>query len=219
MRRPLLLGHRGLRSQSGPPENSIAAFEQALLAGCDGFEFDVRRTADGQSVICHDPRHKQFDISRAQRSELSDLATLDDVLSRFATSAFLDIELKVPGLEESTIESLRRFPSGTNPVISSFLPEVLLQLATRNATLTLGLICERRAELDRWKELPVGYVIPHISLLSPALLTELHEAGKNVIVWTVNREDEMRQYADWGVDGIVSDAPERLAKTVRQLRS
>ena len=51
--RPLLLGHRGCRLKQFP-ENSMRAFRHALAAGCDGFEFDVRTTADGKLVCLHD---------------------------------------------------------------------------------------------------------------------------------------------------------------------
>ncbi|MCU1303492.1 MAG: glycerophosphoryl diester phosphodiesterase, partial [Candidatus Sulfotelmatobacter sp.] len=50
---PLLLGHRGVRAEKSIPENSLPSFDLALAQGCDGFEFDVRLSADGQAVICH----------------------------------------------------------------------------------------------------------------------------------------------------------------------
>ena len=56
MSRPLLLGHRGARGLKSIPENTLAAFDRALADGCDGFEFDVRLTADGQAVVHHDPK-------------------------------------------------------------------------------------------------------------------------------------------------------------------
>ena len=59
--KPLLLGHRGAKSYA--PENTIEAFELALQHGCDGFEFDVRFTADAQAVICHDPKFNRVEIA------------------------------------------------------------------------------------------------------------------------------------------------------------
>ena len=56
MSRPLLLGHRGARALKSIPENTIASFDRALADGCDGFEFDVRLTADEEPVVCHDPK-------------------------------------------------------------------------------------------------------------------------------------------------------------------
>ena len=49
----LVLGHRGWPS-CVHPENTSAAVEAALRAGADGVEVDVRLTADGVAVCCHD---------------------------------------------------------------------------------------------------------------------------------------------------------------------
>ena len=62
--RPLLLGHRGARALKSIPENTLASFDQALADGCDGFEFDVRLTADGTPAICHDPQSGSLEIAR-----------------------------------------------------------------------------------------------------------------------------------------------------------
>lgn len=47
------LAHRGLWSEGGPPENSLAAFAAARDAGV-GVELDVHVTADGVAVVVHD---------------------------------------------------------------------------------------------------------------------------------------------------------------------
>ncbi|SRR5581483_2427365 len=212
--RPLLLGHRGLRLPGGPPENTIAAFDCALEAGCDGFEFDVRRSADGQAVICHDPQYKGWEIARAQHSQLEELAVLDDVLSRYSGSAFLDVELKVSGLEAGVIAAIKRHEFARGYLVSSFLPPVLHALRSADSQVPLGVICDSPAQLERWPVLPLQYVIPHFALLTRSLVDEVHGAGKKVIVWTVNTPDEMLRMADWGVDGIVSDNPALLVRTI-----
>src|SRR6478609_1478057 len=99
MKMPLLLGHRGLRSRSfRVRENTIAAFDLALQHGCDGFEFDVRLTADDRAVICHGAKFAGITIAQAACKRLRALPLLDDILARYASRAFLDIELKVPGI-------------------------------------------------------------------------------------------------------------------------
>ena len=52
MKTPLIIGHRGASAVA--PENTMAAFREAIAAGCDGIEFDVRLTRDGIPVIIHD---------------------------------------------------------------------------------------------------------------------------------------------------------------------
>src|SRR5882757_9193282 len=101
--RPLLLGHRGVRGEKSIPENSLASFDLALAQGCDGFEFDVRLSADGQAVICHNAASHGCEIAASSAQQLA-LPSLDDVLGRYQAQAFLDIELKVPGLEAITAE-------------------------------------------------------------------------------------------------------------------
>src|SRR3979411_1990109 len=182
--RPLLLGHRGAPTTLQVAENTVASFDKALEHGCDGFEFDVRLTADGQAVVCHDPKVGSVEIATAARDAVDALPSLQEVLQRYQQSAFLDIELKVPGLEETTLAMLGRFRPQRGFVISSFLPEVLQTLHAQDSTVALGVICEHRAELGRWRELPVEYVIVQWKLFTHDLLDEIKSAKRKAFVWT-----------------------------------
>lgn len=233
-KRPLLLGHRGARLPQ-VPENTIAAFDGALQAGCDGFEFDVRSTRDQQLVVVHDPklcgrevaastcaglqqwwREKMTPVSAGRSAARDELAPpcLQDVLQRYAGRAFLDIELKVAGVEEAVLQALHTHPPAAF-VVSSFLPQVLRDLRQHDERIPLGIICENARQLAQWPKLPVSFVVPHHKLVSKKLIHDLHDDGKKMVVWTVNREEEMRRWAAWGADAIVSDDPELLARTLR----
>jgi glycerophosphoryl diester phosphodiesterase len=210
---PLLLGHRGTRVSKTAAENTLAAFDFALRLGCDGFEFDVRRSACGHAVICHDEQVQGITVAEAACGQLQSLPRLADVLALYADRAFLDIELKVPGLESDVLVALREHPPERGYVVSSFLPEVLLELRLRSAEVTLGFICDRKKSLDRWRELPVEYVIPKYPLITSRLVQAVHGAGRTMLTWTVNDKKTLQRLAEWGVDGIVSDDPELLIKT------
>jgi glycerophosphoryl diester phosphodiesterase len=211
--RPLLLGHRGARGEKTIPENTLASFDLALAQGCDGFEFDVRLTADGQAVICHDAKTRGLEIAESSAQALS-LPLLGDVLMRYRSSAFLDIELKAAGLEKITTVLLRTQHPGRGFVVSSFLPEVLQAIHALDAGVPLGLICETAAEHSLWPELPVEYVIPHYKLVREDLIPTIKAAGKKILVWTVNVPADIKRFTKWGVDGIISDRPGRLALTL-----
>ncbi len=211
--RPLLLGHRGARSVRSILENSFASFDRALADGCDGFEFDVRLTVDGEAVVCHDPKVGRVVIADSTRQHLANLPSLKDVLRRYQNSAFLDIELKTTGLEEITIDLLRAHSPQRGFVVSSFLPEILRTIRAGDSSIPLGLICERREELNAWKTLPIEHVIPHYRLLNARLMDNLKAAGKKVLVWTVNNRDRMHQLHDLGADGIISDHTALLCRT------
>jgi len=207
--RPLLLGHRGVRAEKTIPENSLASFDLALTQGCDGFEFDVRLSADGQAVICHDAASHGCEIAACPSEQLA-LPLLEDVLTRYQGRAFLDIELKVPALETVTMDLLRKVPPARGFVISSFLPGVLQTIYSLDENIPLGLICETRAQLVRWTELPVEYVIPQYQLVRQDLISEIKNASKKIFVWTVNAGEDMKRFCEWGVDGAISDNPKLL---------
>ncbi len=219
MQRPLLLGHRGARALHSIPENTVASFDRALADGCDGFEFDVRLTADGSAVVCHDLQSAGVDIAQARAEQFPALPRLEDVLARYHARAFLDVELKIAGLEAMVATTLRKFPPQRGFVVSSFLPEVLRQTHAQDSAIPLGLICETRAELARWKDLPVEYVIPHHKLADPEGISMIRGAGKKILVWTVNDAQAMLRFAQAGVDGIISDDTDLLERTLAGFHS
>ena len=212
---PLLLGHRGARASASVRENTPASFDLALQHGCDGFEFDVRLTRDGAAVICHDDRFKGTSVGKASAIQLRGLPVFEDVLAGYAKRAFLDIELKVPGLAPRVLAALGKHPPARGCVISSFLPDVLIEIETGSGSTPLGIICDRKKQLQPWRQLPVEYVIPHYSLITPDLAHQVRDAGKMLFAWTVNDKAAMLRLAGWGVHGIISDKTELLVKTLR----
>lgn len=227
--RPLLLGHRGVRpirgvglhaKQTGvPAENTLAAFEYCMAAGCDGFEFDVRSSADSRQVLCHDSRFNRMEIVLSTYDELcggGSLAVLEDMLHRYGGTAWLDIELKVPGREEAVVAALRDAMPQRGFVVSSFLPEILERLHDIEPALPLGYICDDARRSGVYKKLPLAWFIPHCRLVSPALIEETHARGLQIMTWTVNRERDLRRLAGWGVDALISDDPALLSATFGQ---
>lgn len=191
----------------------MPSFDRALADGCDGFEFDVRLTFDHEAVVCHDPKVGEDKIERVPAKQLPQLPRLRDVLQRYRDS-FLDIELKVKGLERIVVDLFLRCRPRPGCVVSSFLPGVLKALHTEDATIPLGLICENKTQLRLWSELPVQYVIPRYDLADTELVRKIKGAGKKAIVWTVNDSADMQRFADWGVDGIISDDTKLLCETI-----
>jgi glycerophosphoryl diester phosphodiesterase len=214
----LLLGHRGARLYA--PENTPAAFDLALEHGVDGFEFDVRCTRDRRTILCHDPKLNRLTLRRHTLKQLQEgcksLAEtppgLEDVLDRYR-DAFLNIEVKVRGIEPVIVRAVKR-ARPKQYFISSFLPGVVRKLHALDSSLILGVLAQTRWQLRRWPVLPVTYVVPHYRLLSPRLMTKLHAAGKKVVTWTVNDRRQMLRAADLGVDAIISDDTKLLVEVL-----
>ena len=213
-----MLGHRGARLYA--PENTLPAFDLALQHGADGFEFDVRLTRDRHTVICHDPKLNRLTVRRQTLrrlrescKEVDDYApSLDDVLDRYKDS-FLNIEVKVRGIELIVAEAVKRVRP-RDYFISSFLPGVVRKLHQVDGDLVLGALAQTRWQLHRWPRLPVQYVVPHYRLLTERLVEKIHAAGKRVVTWTVNDPRKMVRAAKMGVDGIISDDTKLLVKTL-----
>jgi len=229
---PLLLGHRGARPtrrlgrpSNGvvPPENTLPCLEYALSHGVDGFEFDVRLTSDDRLVLCHDARIGGRNVSKSTHASLCSrqnrFPCLEEALTAFAARAYLNIEVKVGGAEEAIARALRECPPKRGFLVSSFLPDVLVRLHQNDSSLPLGYVCDHAANLPLWRELPIQVVLPHYKLMTKELVDDVHRHGLQVFTWTVNREADMLQLCEWGIDGVISDDPGLLCRTLRPLDS
>jgi glycerophosphoryl diester phosphodiesterase len=214
MTRPLLLGHRGARASHHIPENTLASFELSLQHGCDGFEFDVRLSGDGEPVICHDATTDGIKIENSTSKTLC-LPLLEQVLKQFTALAFLDIELKVPGLERQALSALTKHPPQKGYVISSFLPAALTAIHDLDPSVPLGYLCDKRSQLRDCRDFPAEWIIPRCDLVNRQLVQQIHDAGKKTMTWTVNRPAEMKKFAEWGVDAIISDQTALLVSSIR----
>jgi glycerophosphoryl diester phosphodiesterase len=218
----LLLGHRGCRGAF--VENTFAAFDHALECGCDGFEFDVRLTRDLVPVIWHDARLRGGFLSRQPWGSLKErclkaglrrrsieLCELEEVLARYRQVAWMDIELKVPGLESPVVDLVRRYRPERGFLVSSFRRRILEEVHRLDPEIPLGFIFERMPRSKLLQKLPLQYVKPNAKLVTAKRVKQFHESGVKVLTWTVNSAPAMHRLAEAGVDGVIGDDPATLA--------
>lgn len=108
-----VIGHRGNRAHA--PENTIESLAQAVAARADAIEFDVRLSADGIPVVCHDPSVARTtggtgEVARMTFAELRRL----DAGARFTTDAgrtfpYRARGIQIPSLDE-VLEAFRNIP-------------------------------------------------------------------------------------------------------------
>ncbi len=100
--KPLIIGHRGASSVA--PENTMAAFREAIAFGADGIEFDVRLTRDGVPVVIHDNNLRRTGglANRVADLDWSELSKID-VGSTLARLKNLPVE----SFSGETVPSLR----------------------------------------------------------------------------------------------------------------
>lgn len=233
--RPLLLGHRGCRLR-GFHENFHSAFAHALASGCDGFEFDVRLTSDQRPICLHDSAIGHMDIHsytyeqlskeyfkntrRSEESQMQEaIPCLPDVLEAYTRSAFLNVELKVAGLERFALQLLRKQFPKRGYLISSFLPEVICEIAELAPSelgqeAQVGYLFDGVSGLQTWPSMPGPWVVPRHDLVTKELVQSVHSAGRKLLCWTVNRPADMLRLSKWGVDALISDDPALLCHTI-----
>ena len=216
----LNLGHRGAAGHL--PENTLPSFRKALELGADGFELDVRLTGDGKLVVVHGPVVDGHAVATSSYADFRQTAAgykiplLEAVLREFGRKAYLDIELKTPGFEEAAIALIEKHCDLAQTVVSSFHPQTLVKVRQIRADLPLGFIYTRTQDETTRHNCPVEVLVPQFRLASRDLIAQAHSEGLKVFAWTVNDAAEAARLAELGIDGLITDFPEMVAKLVKR---
>jgi len=234
---PLTIAHRG--DPVAAPENTMPAFEAALASGAEVLELDLQSTADGHAVIFHDDTlDRTTDASGALEDRtLAELQTLDAggwFGSGWVGTRIPTFEEFLPLLQKSDARALIEFKgqwraADMRPVIAgiyrygvqdrvvmaSFDVSTLYELWREAPSLARAAIVRRLPDNPVTFLAAVGASTVVTSLRSftvnPEAAEALRAAGVTVIVYTLNRGDLWQKAIDLGVDGVVTDAPRRLA--------
>ena len=99
------------------------------------------------------------------------------------------------------------------PGDSQLLEEALQKVKELDKEVETGLIYARHTNpLKTALELKASYLLPLYRFTHTANVQKAHENGLKVIVWTINKPEEVVEYAKKGVDGIASDKPDILTR-------
>lgn len=204
-------------------ENTLGSFSAAFALGADAVELDIRRTEDGALVVHHDAAVPGLGpLANLRQAELPAwLPTLAQALEACA-GRFVHVEVKnfpqEPGWDpsESTATEGARLIEQRGLVeataISSFSMASLDAAkravpALRTGWLTTAAYDQLRAVADAAAR---GYeaLHPHDLGTTPAVVAAAHDAGMQVVVWTVDAPERMRALAAMGVDAIITNVPD-----------
>jgi glycerophosphoryl diester phosphodiesterase len=230
----LVIAHRG--SSGHAPENTMAAFRKAVAQGATFIETDLQLSRDARFVAIHDStldrttgvRGAVHDLTLADLRRLdagswfgSEFAgeripTLEEIL-QFSKKHDVVFYLEVKpsgswGGEHALIGALRESGEIPRVVVISFDPNILESLRKLEPTLMTGLLYEGQLPDPLEKAVQIGarQLAVRGDLVTPVLLTAARKKDLQVVCWTVNHPAHMRMLIDAGVDGIMSDYPDRL---------
>lgn len=214
----------------------MAAFRRAAALGAPFIETDLHLTRDARFVAIHDETVNRttngqgsvHDLTLADLRRLdagawfgSEFAgeripTLEEILE-FARrqDVVCYLELKPAGSwggEHALIGALRESGEIARTVVISFDAQILAKLRSVEPTLMTGLLHDGQiAEpLDKALEVGARQVAVRSDLVSPWMLSEARRHDLQVVCWTVNQPAHIRMLVDAGVDGIMSDYPDRV---------
>lgn len=206
----ILLGHRG--APRAAPENTPESFRLAIEMGAKGFEFDIRRSRDGRLVIIHDARHRRMSVARSAAGELG-LPVLEDVLKEFG-GAWLDLEIKVKGIEAPVLAVAHRYLRPGRFVVTSFRARVVREVKRLSPATPTGWLFKRPLlALPRWARRPdLDYLCPHYTVLTKRLARAARERGLGLVAWTVDAPAAMQRMKDLDVDVVITNLPDRYAR-------
>ena len=208
-----IIGHRGAADH---PENTIPSFESAIAQGVDGIELDVRASSDGIMTVVHGSVVGEHAVKSTPYETFKGLPDgyevplLEDVLKKFGKKTLLDIELKHDGIEEAAVALIKRYCNPEKTMISAFDVNSLSKVHDLLPELQLGYIYNRTQDEEARHNCPVDVVIPQFRLASRELIEEVHDEGLTVWAWTVNDEEEVRRLVNLGVDGLITDHPDKV---------
>jgi len=230
----LAIAHRGASGYA--PENTFAAFRRAIAMGAGFIETDLQLSRDARFVAIHDATVNRttngqgtvHDMTLADLRRLDAgswfgseyagerIPTLEEILE-FAKKhdVVFYLEMKPGGSwggEHALISALRESGEIARTVVISFDKVILEGVRKIEPTVMTGLLFEGQISnpLETALEIGARQIAVRGDMVTPRLLKEARERDLQVVCWTVNHPAHMRLLIEAGVDGIMSDYPDRL---------
>jgi glycerophosphoryl diester phosphodiesterase len=230
----LIIAHRGYSKDV--PENTMPAFQKAMKAGAHMIELDVRGTRDGHPVVFHDRtlyrtttqrgiiemltlnqvQKLSVDTRQGKDAPKIKIPTLEEVLVFAKDRVLLNIELKTEGIEKKVIKLIEKHDMINSVVVSSYRFQCLKRIREIQPEIRLGCAAFFLAgfgEIAR-EIAPYSVHLWNTLVISDRPIRKAHQHGIRVYVWMVNLTSQFRRFACWGVDGVITDFPDRLSNIV-----
>jgi glycerophosphoryl diester phosphodiesterase len=232
------IAHRGASGRY--PENTRLAFTKAIDAGADIIEFDCQLSRDGHVVVFHDEQlRRTAGVAGALRSKTLDqlkaldigrwrdrsfrgerILTLEEALDVFAGKVDLCLEIKnypksLPGIALKVLFILSHYDYLERTIVSSFDYHSLARIRELAPDVSIGLLfgaAVKQDPIEAAKQLAATSLHVQKSVATREFLAAAWEEGLDVYVWTVNEPRDIEAFVSMGVQGVISDFPDRLTK-------
>ncbi|APA63887.1 glycerophosphodiester phosphodiesterase [Maribacter sp. 1_2014MBL_MicDiv] len=225
---PLVIGHRGAMGHE--TENTLPSIQKALDLGVDMIEIDVFKIKSGEVVVFHDDKLDRItnapgniedyyivDLMQVIVDGGHKIPMLQDVLKLIDNKVALNIELKGAGTADRVNHIMKYYIeqknwSPDNFIISSFNWDELKDMRKYNSNVAIAVLTEEDPleAIPVAKELNAVAINPYFKKLDEEKAEAIHDAGFKIYTWTVNEPADIETMKNVGVDGIITNFPERV---------
>ncbi|USD26279.1 glycerophosphodiester phosphodiesterase [Flagellimonas marinaquae] len=226
--KPLVIGHRGAMGHE--TENTLASVQKALDLGVDMIEIDVFKIQSGEIVVFHDKKvdrlanaggnieeYNMFQLRQLVLDGGHKIPMLQEVLKLIDNKVALNIELKGAGTTDKVNQAINFYVKEKgwnieNFIISSFKWDELQAMRAINKDVKIAVLTSEDPlqALEVAKELDAVAINPNYKTLTQNNTAKIQSEGLKVYTWTVNEPEDIQRMTEFGVDGIITNYPERV---------
>lgn len=219
---------------------AVDMIELDVRASADGHcvvihDETVDRTTDGTGPVAEKAlaqlraldagyRFTDPDGGRPFRGQGITIPTLEEVLRAFRDTRFT-VELKVGTAQEPMFETIRRLDAQDRVVAAGMDPADRSLFGTYDGAISgstrdvRAFLILNRLRLARfWPRSADVFQVPEersgLRIVTPRFIRDAARHGVPVHVWTVNDMEDMNRLIEWGVDGLITDRPDRGARVL-----
>ncbi|AYN69807.1 glycerophosphodiester phosphodiesterase [Euzebyella marina] len=227
-KKPIIIGHRGAMGHE--TENTLASIKSAIALKVDMIEIDVFKLKNGEVVVFHDDTVDRLTDAKGHIEDFSfeelrklvvkgghAIPTLEEVLDVMDAEVDLNIELKGANTSERVNEIVESYIKQhgwklQNFIISSFRWDELEKMREVNKEIAIAVLTGEDPvdAIPVAKKLNAVAVNPSYKQLTAENNVKLKEAGLKIYPWTVNEPQDIIKMKRFGVDGIITNYPERI---------
>jgi len=226
----IVIGHRGAMGHA--LENTIESINKAIDFEVDGIEIDIFKTKTGELVVYHDAVLSRLtnsdafieeisldSIKNIRLSDGSSIPTLNEIIDIIPNEIFLNIELKGINTAYLTNELILKYSKQKDWnidrfVISSFRWDELEKFRSLNKEIKIAILVDSLFKIDSSlilsRDINAYAINPNNSFLSKEIVQKIKFNNLLVFPYTVNSFENIKRMKSIGVDGIITDYPERI---------
>ncbi len=228
-----VIAHRGAWKHYEVSQNSMGSLRKGIELGCEGVEFDVWLSQDGEIILSHDPEIGGRPVEHSTFAELREVVlegdeqvpSLREYLEQIKTQNRTRLVLEVKssqlskersvGLAEKAVRMVHELCAQAWVEYISFNYDVLLKIRELDRTAAISLLegYKTLEELQSDRVTGIDYYFTAF-LEDTTFIDRAHAMGFTTNAWTVNDAEAMEKLRDMGIRYITTDEPELLLQQI-----